>query len=54
MAKNELLVTLATNEQVNDIVDLIKLLAKLTDTQKAKIEGIAIGMSLERPAKHTA
>ena len=51
MAKNELAPIMTSNEQVKDIVDFIKLIAMLNDTQKAKLEGIAIGMSLEKCAR---
>lgn len=54
MAKRELSPAIMENEQVKDIVYFASLLAKLNELQKAKIEGIAIGMTLEKPAKNPA
>lgn len=54
MAKKELSPTVMDNEQVRDVVNLITLLSKLSEMQRAKIEGIAIGMTLEHSAKTTA
>lgn len=53
MAKNELSTIMTANEQVKDIVDFIKLIVKLDDTQKAKLEGIAIGMTLEKRSRQS-
>ena len=54
MAKKELSPAIMENEQVKDIIYFASLLAKLNELQKAKIEGIAIGMTLEQSAKNTA
>lgn len=54
MAKKELSPMIMENEQVRDVVNLITLLSELSEMQRAKIEGIAIGMTLEQSVKNTA
>lgn len=54
MAKTKMSPMLIENEQIKDIGELAKLLSKLNDMQKAKIEGIAIGMALEQSVKNPA
>lgn len=54
MDKNELTKALTTTEQIKDVTELIKLLSKLTPMQAAKVEGVAIGLTMERPAQSTA
>ena len=41
---------MAANNQVQDVIAFIKLLEQLSEIQKAKLEGIAIGMSINKPA----
>jgi hypothetical protein len=41
---------MAANSQVKEIIAFIKLLEKLNDIQKARLEGVAIGMTMDKPA----
>lgn len=50
MAEKELPAAMAANSQVKDLIAFIKLLEKLNDMQKAELRGVAIGMSMNKPA----
>ena len=50
MADKKLPEAMAANKQVKDVIAFIKLLEQLSEIQKAKLEGVAIGMSMNKPA----
>ena len=41
---------MAANSQGKENIAFIKLLEKLNDIQKARLEGVAIGMTMDKPA----
>ena len=48
MANKKIPEAMAANNQVQDVIAFIRLLEKLSEIQKAKLEGIAIGMSMNK------